>query len=153
MNKSTGLHVHFDASKLSDKHFCRIFNNYAKIEAVIDSFMPQSRRKNNNVYCHSLLEQSPLLSIADSKQRVLSILRSRYFKVNAQSYLRYKTIEFRQHAGTTDFEKINNWITFLRKLIQFSFEKDIQECSSIEEIPFLSYAEKQYFINRKNLLN
>lgn len=72
--------------------------------------------------------------------------------MNAESYLRHKTVEFRQHSGTTDYEKIANWINFLRKLIQYSFEYEIQECVSIEQIPFLTETEKQYFINRREAL-
>ena len=77
----------------------------------------------------------------------------RYFKVNPISYDRHKTIEFRQHSGTTDYEKISNWILFLAKLVEFSYKKEITECNSIEEIPFLKESEKQYFINRRSALN
>lgn len=151
VNKSTGLHVHFDASTISDAHFVNIFKNYSKLENVIDTFLPQSRRANNNQFCRSFVDRS--FSSCETKEEVIRYLGSRYFKVNAESYLRHKTIEFRQHSGTTDYEKILNWINFLRKLIQYSFDSDIQECSSIEEIPFLKDSEKQYFINRREALN
>lgn len=151
VNKSTGLHVHFDASKLDDKHFIRIIKNYAKIESVIDSFMPISRRGRNNTFCKTLLVYN--FSDVTTKRDIIELIGTRYTKVNAEAYLRHKTIEFRQHSGTTDFEKINSWINFLRKLIQFSYEKDIQECNTIEELPFLNNYEKQYFINRRTQLN
>lgn len=151
VNKSTGLHVHFDASKISDSHFVQIFKNYQKLESVIDSFMPQSRRANNNGYCKSV--QSLNYDTCTTKSDVIRVNGTRYRKINAESYLSHKTVEFRQHSGTTEYDKITNWINFLRKLIQYSFENEISECSSIEEIPFLTNTEKQYFINRREALN
>jgi hypothetical protein len=95
------------------------------------------------------------LSGATSKQDVISILGTRYRKVNAEAYLRHKTIEFRQHAGTVEYDKIAKWIGFLAALIQFSYEHEIAagSVSSIEDIPFLPRAQKQYFIDRRNTLN
>lgn len=151
VNKSTGLHVHFDASKISDSHFIQLFKNYQKIENAIDSFMPQSRRANNNLYCKSI--QGLNYDVCNTKSDIIRLNGTRYRKINAESYISHKTVEFRQHSGTTDYTKIANWINFLRKLIQYSFDSDIQECSSIEEIPFLTYTEKQYFINRREALN
>ena len=151
VNKSTGLHVHFDASKISDAHFINIFKNYQAIESVIDSFMPNSRRANNNGYCASLIGLN--YNRCETKSDVISLNRTRYRKVNAESYLRHKTIEFRQHSGTTEYEKMSNWINFLRKLIQYSFDGEIENCNSVEEIPFLTEIEKQYYINRRAALN
>lgn len=151
VNKSTGLHVHFDASKISDDHFVRIFKNYQKIERIIDSFMPQSRRENNNRFCKSLAGSN--FNNCETKGEVISYLGSRYYKVNAEAYLRHKTVEFRQHSGTTEYDKIINWVNFLRRLINFSFDKEIQECTNIETIPFLTNEEKVFFINRRTQLN
>lgn len=151
VNRSTGLHIHFDASKISDAHFVQIFRNYQKIESVIDSFMPVSRRSNNNRFCGSI--QGLDYDSCNTKSDVIRVNGTRYRKVNAESYLNHKTVEFRQHSGTTDYDKIANWINFLRKLIQYSFENEIQECVSIEEVPFLTKAEKKYFINRREAFN
>jgi hypothetical protein len=153
VNRSCGLHVHIGAEKMSDAHFVRIVRNYQALESVIDGFMPESRRGTNGFYCKTL--QGLDLSGATSKQDVISILGTRYRKVNAEAYLRHKTIEFRQHAGTVEYDKIAKWIGFLAALIQFSYEHEIAagSVSSIEDIPFLPRAQKQYFIDRRNTLN
>ena len=54
VNKSCGLHIHIGASSLSDEHYCRLVRNYQKLERVIDTFMPMSRRGNNSRWCHTL---------------------------------------------------------------------------------------------------
>lgn len=151
VNKTCGLHVHIGAASMSDEHYCRVVRNYQKIERVIDSFLPVSRRADNNMYCRSL--QGVDFSGCTSK---LGIARAmgfdRYYKVNAEAYSRHKTIEFRQHSGTVDYEKIVNWVVFLAKLVEYSHKNEITTCNSIEEIPFLKESEKQYFINRRNAL-
>lgn len=150
VNRSTGLHVHFGAEKMSDEHFVNIFKNYQALEATIDSFMPSSRRGRANEYCQTLANLD--YSGCCTKDDVARINISRYRKVNAHAYMSHKTIEFRQHSGTTDYNKILNWINFLRKLIVFSFDKNIDRCDAIEEIPFLTQEEKSYFISRREAL-
>jgi len=153
VNRSTGLHVHFDARNLSKEHYVNIFVNYQKIERAIDSFMPESRRRNSNVYCHSLIGRN--FEICTTHEDIDNALNyDRYFKVNARAFASHGTIEFRQHSGTVDFTKIANWINFLRRLIEYSFDHRLtDDVNTIDEIPFLSEAEKQYFNNRKEALS
>lgn len=151
VNKSTGLHIHFGLKGVKDTHYSRIITNYQKLESVIDSFMPLSRRGNNNGYCKSLVDKD-FSRCAAMRDFNAVCCGDRYYKVNTTSYTRHGTLEFRQHSGTTDYEKIKMWIQFLRKLIAFSFNKEIQECASIDEIPFLNATEKSFFNDRKNQL-
>ena len=89
-----------------------------------------------------------------TKNEVLSVMRgNRYFKVNACSYSRHHTIEFRQHQGSTDFEKISNWVNFCAKLVAWSKKNVLSsEISSIDEIPFLTAKEKSFFKSRVEAL-
>ena len=151
VNRSCGLHIHIGAESMSEEHYCRLVRNYQKIEKVIDSFMPTSRRANNSRWCHTL--QGIDFSACTSKRDIARAMNyDRYFKVNAIAYERHKTIEFRQHSGTTDYEKISNWVMFLAKLVEYSYKHEITTCESIEEIPFLKESEKVYFINRRAAL-
>ena len=151
VNRSCGLHVHIGAANMSDEHYCRIVRNYQALEMVIDSFMAYSRRGDNNRYSQTL--RGIDFSDCTTKRDIASAMNyDRYYKVNAIAYDRHKTIEFRQHQGTTDYEKISNWILFLAKLVEYSEKKEITTCNSIEEIPFLKESEKRFFINRRNAL-
>lgn len=153
VNKSTGLHVHIGAQNLSDQAYINTFINYQRLENVIDSFMAQSRRENNSQWCRSL--KSKDFSSCITKNDVCQVLNGdRYFKVNACSYSRHKTIEFRQHQGSTDYEKISNWVNFCVKLIAWSKTNKLdREINSIDEIPFLTAKEKSFFNSRKEALN
>lgn len=151
VNKSCGLHVHFGLDKVDFATYKNIFYNYAKIESVIDSFMPQSRRENGfcksfRAYGNNIYE---LLSNASDKNDIARIFSNdRYFKVNPVAYQRHNTIEFRQHSGTTDYEKMSNWIEFLKALIEFSKSHRIESANSVNDLPFISASRKRFFNNR-----
>lgn len=123
VNRFCGTHVHIDASGFSMDVWKRIYINYARIESVIDDFMPLSRK--NNVYCKTFTSINNLESKIKRATTLADIARnvfgnSRYYKVNPLSYSRHKTCEFRQHSGTVEYEKISNWIIFLHNLVDFS---------------------------------
>lgn len=153
VNVSTGLHVHIGAQNLSDEAYVNVFKNYQKLEKVIDTFMARSRRENNSQWCMTI--QGLDYSNCITKYSVRNVMRNnRYYKINACSYDRHKTIEFRQHQGSTDFEKISNWVNFCAKLVAWSRKNVLaNEVTSIDEIPFLLAKEKSFFKNRAEALN
>ena len=152
VNRSTGLHVHIGAAKLTVEQYINVFANYQMLEAVIDTFMANSRRANNNTYCQSLIG----VNLTDCKTREdvwQAFDSSRYYKVNPESFSRHKTIEFRQHQGSTDYTKIKMWVTFCAKLVVWSMDNRMTEpISSIDDIPFLNKTEKAFFSRRKKQL-
>lgn len=153
VNQTCGLHVHIGAAKLTARQYCNVFVNYVYLEALIDTFMAPSRRGNNNQYASTLRNHITYLSHATSREDVRRELGSRYHKVNAESYARHKTIEFRQHAGTTNYEKIINWVNFCGKLVIWSKTHRLEApITSIDDIPFLSAQEKAFFKARANQL-
>ena len=152
VNRSTGLHVHIGAQNLSDEAYINVFKNYQKLERVIDTFMAISRRANNSQWCRTL--QGKDFTMCTTKLDIFDVMNgNRYYKVNACSYSRHKTIEFRQHQGSTDFEKISNWVNFCAKLVAWSKKNVLSsEVNSIDEIPFLTAKEKSFFKSRAEVL-
>lgn len=149
VNRSCGLHVHIGAAHLAQQQYANVFNNYYYLETLIDQFMAPSRRRNYNVYCATLCNHSTLTQCdsIESVQRELD--NDRYHKLNPMSFNCHKTIEFRQHQGTTDYKKILNWVMFCGKLVEWSkknrFSADV---TSIDDIPFLTSTEKKFFKSR-----
>lgn len=163
VNKSCGLHVHLGAEKITLEQWCRIVLNYAAIEAVIDSFQPRSRRANNNTYCATITGECAgrvrelYDDIKCGETKTMSDLQrcfnyDRYHKVNVMAWDAHKTIEFRQHGGTTDYEKIKNWIGFLTALVSWSIahEELLSGCNTIDDLPFLNRAQKKFYNERKS---
>lgn len=152
VNKSTGFHVHVSTKNMNNAWFANVFANYAHLERLIDTFMPRSRRANNNTYCRSVIGKG--LDSCNSIAEVQRALGSRYHKINPMAYSSHSTIEFRQHSGTVDFEKISNWVHFCAKLIAWSKKNRLTaDVNSIEEIKFLNAAEKAFFNSRVAALN
>ena len=135
VNKTTGLHVHLGVGELEhDLKFWRnLLSNYAALESSIDAVMPESRRGRNNNYCRQIA-QPDLLRKLQGCRDLRSIERvvtggNRYYKVNMQSFWRQRTVEFRQHSGTVEFEKIANWVRLLSRLVEFSRHSEVVEKS------------------------
>ena len=150
VNKSTGLHVHIGAENLTDEQYVNVFKNYKALEAVIDTFMPESRR--DNYYCRGLRDHN-FNHCEDHNDVLREMGGDRYHKVNPCSYNRHHTIEFRQHSGTTNFAKIKNWVNFCAKLVAYSTKNVITgRVTSIDDIPFLNATEKAFFKGRKAAL-
>lgn len=155
VNRTCGLHVHIGADKLSGEQYANVFVNYAHLERLIDSFMAESRRATNAYYAQTLQDHLDSLKRCSSVSSVQQALGGcRYHKVNPMSYDRHKTIEFRQHQGTTDFNKIMNWASFCGKLVVWSKTNRLDaDITSIKEIPFLTTSEKAFFKGRIAELN
>ena len=146
VNKRCGVHVHHGVNDFTIKSFKNLYILYTKYEKAIDSIMPLSRRDNNNYYCKSLIEYSDSYETTVQKimrcktARDISYLYgTRYKKLNIQSYVKYGTIEFRQHSGTTDGNKITNWIMLTQAMVTKAISSSVVKKSEKEynEIGYL----------------
>lgn len=146
VNRSCGLHVHIGTKGMTDEWYINVFKNYQRLENLINSFMAPSRRGQNG-YCKSIKNYhfENCRTIYD-----VSCMMGRYHVVNPAAWRRHGTIEFRQHQGTTDFEKISNWVKFVGKLVGWSknntFESDV---TNVNGLPFLTKEEKAFFKARQ----
>ena len=131
INKTCGLHVHHDMRDADINVFKGLFYLYWRFENTIDNLMPNSRRGNNNKYCRSVHYINiecfkKIKSITDLRAFFSGWMQTgqdwRYLKLNFNAYVRHGTIEFRQHSGTIEFEKIKNWVLFTRAMINAAFD-------------------------------
>lgn len=135
VNSSCGLHVHINASDFTITTWKHLLVNYARLEKIIDRFMPQSRRDNR--YCRGFSEIRDFenrIMAAESVDDIRSILQTRYRKINADAYVRHGSIEFRQHGGTTDFEKIHYWVRFLESLVKYSESAGLFDGTTVNDL-------------------
>lgn len=127
VNRQCGLHVHHYAGDMTIKEFKNLVALYGRAEVTIDSSMPISRRSDMNQYCRSI--HSKLMTDGDSFESIDNLdnlkrwMGGRYKKVNFEAFTRQQTIEFRQHSGTVEWQKVCNWIVFTQLLIQRSFRR------------------------------
>jgi hypothetical protein len=157
INKTCGLHIHFDAENFSMPTWRNLYKNYIICEGTIDSMMPNSRRANNNYYCQSIIgngSRTRAFRKLDNARTVLELSqtmtnRDRYRKVNAESFFRHKSIEFRQHSGTINYEKISNWILFLHGIVSYSEKGKIVTNGNFETMSaFMKNETHNFYHNR-----
>jgi hypothetical protein len=155
INRQCGLHIHLGTGDFGEdpQVWKRLYRNYARLEDEIDSLMPASRRAQNNRFCQSL-------RVADFEGRIANATslreiertitgHSRYFKLNSQSFWRHKTVEFRQHSGTIEYEKIANWIEFCARFVAYAKQGKDAEGGFASLKQFLSKRLMDYYTSRR----
>lgn len=153
VNRRCGLHIHHDINDLDAKQVANIYALCIKLEKTIDSFLPKSRRADNNEYCRSLFRHSNQQRVLDQLKTVNTmedindIFRTRYLKLNFQSYVKYGTIEFRQHSGTIDFEKMYNWILLTQRIVERAKERNVTYSYKESSVPVLTFQKMLGIIN------
>tara|TARA_R100001443_G_scaffold56141_2_gene67201 strand:- start:43 stop:984 length:942 start_codon:yes stop_codon:yes gene_type:complete len=149
-NRSCGLHVHVGIENWKIGNFKNLFKRYAKFQKTIDSLLPHSRRENKGNYCKSNWDLDGQLSEIFSqinKVRTTSKLKSlhnnytRYVKLNLQSFWKHGTIEFRQHSGTVDMEKIINWLKVCMAMVECG---DAKRAIRLNNNPFEKLNDNNY---------
>ena len=144
VNDTCGLHVHMDAAEFDLSTWKNLILTYKRLEGVIDNFMPRSRR--NNRYCKGLsaITETSIKNARSISDLRTAFLHNRYHKVNLEAYARHRTVEFRQHGGSTNFTKMSAWIHFLAKMITFAKQGQVNTGTTLQNIPFLTESEKLY---------
>lgn len=124
IDRQCGLHVHVGAADISGTEAVSIISRYARFETMIDSFMPPSRRGDINYFCRSMTNYVDRLTGGRHFRTVQEVADTtdgnRYVKVNTQAFRIHRTIEFRQHSGTCNADKIENWIRFVLHFVETS---------------------------------
>lgn len=148
VNKSCGLHVHISCADFTDEQFVNCFKNYQRLESLIDSWMAPSRRGNENTYCKSVARFNFDRCYTPTDVQY-EMGNNRYYKLNAMSWGMHHTIEFRQHHGSTNYSKISHWVKFCAALVGWSKTHVLDHVvTDINDVPFLTAAEKRWFKTR-----
>jgi predicted RNA-binding Zn-ribbon protein involved in translation (DUF1610 family) len=114
VNSSCGFHVHIDASNFSRLELARLLLVWMRIEPVIFFLVSPSRRWN------SYTKFLRMTSYYNWASMILGEISDddRYYALNLAAFRKYRTVEFRVHQGTTNYEKVKNWTIFCLKLVE-----------------------------------
>ena len=182
VNKSCGFHCHIDAKDLSIKDVKKIMITYLIYEEVIAFMHPYSRRWNAGFAASTrsvnTSEIDNAFRNATTNDLIKKIRRARnweqlflscsgydprYVKLNIKGLYQYHTrtghssgrtgtIEFRQHGGTVDQEKMIAWITFCYQMVESA---RYAKCDSLQNdthhVPFARKKRRLFDKIRKRL--
>lgn len=123
VNKTCGFHVHVDANDLNPSQILNVVRRYGNYENEINAFMPPSRRNGRWAYSVGGNYSNDIAAAVDRNYGNLrSVARGldRYRAVNLAAYARHGTVEFRQHGGSANAEKVSNWVQFCLYFVERS---------------------------------
>jgi len=125
VDRTCGLHVHVGMNGLNGADIMKVLDLYSANQGHINTIIARSRQTNS--YCPPLnLASGSRYNSYDAVRRATTVadLRAvttnfhRYSVVNLTAYAKYGTIEFRQHQGTLNGEKVASWVKLLLALIE-----------------------------------
>lgn len=166
VNRECGLHVHVGNAELDTSisnavdyttksirhlHENRSFLSQHKSETIpfvvwsdvswrwqrqqdtINTMFPRSRT--NNRYCMPL--RADTVSNANTIEQ---LNHGKFFAINFETW-RNGTVEFRQHSGTVEFDKIWNWLNFLNNFISWTIEHRVEhgERTIVQDTPVMPF--------------
>lgn len=106
VNSSCGMHVHLD---MRNRNKTLAFDKLYSAQKLLFSMVPASRLHSS--YCD-------FIQGYDYEEfNIHPVTENRYVGINTRAYRDHKTIEIRMHSGSLDAEKIINWVTLLRKIV------------------------------------
>lgn len=121
VNKTCGMHVHHDVSEVRDvAFFKRLIRNYRDSIQPIEAVLAPSRRHNTpGRSSYAAVWDTSAMRRIDQCYSVgeLHGVLGRYYAINLCALNRQGTVEFRQHHGTVDADKVINWIKFGQAMI------------------------------------
>jgi hypothetical protein len=114
VNSTCGFHVHHEATNHEGYKTYTMVGYaaavYAQYQSKFSAMLPGSRREQ---YYARALDRAELSRLLNGET-----LGCRYKVVNPDAYNRHGTVEFRQHSGTVNFEKIINWVKITQAVMK-----------------------------------
>lgn len=128
VDRTCGFHVHVGVRDFVTLDFMkRLVIDYAHYESTIDFLMPASRRGSANTYCRSMAGYVEAVKRTRSMDDLQGVLNTRYTKLNLTAFWRHGTVEFRQHSGTTEFDKMINWVKLCLRMVEAARTAQVTE--------------------------
>ena len=139
-----GYHLHIDGRNLTWKSVKKIWLTYRIFEGVLLSMLPKSRQHNN--YCKKSCMDINKIAKVYGREDLQDLWYSqgcndtydhyndtRYFGCNLHSYFYQSTIEIRYHSGTTNFEKIINWIKINQAIFNYALNHSVEDILELQK--------------------
>lgn len=130
VNLTCGFHVHHDVADYNHKNMKSLVNIMTRYTNAFDELVAPSRRVDGikSKWCKPMFptvmseelrtERIEEFQKCKSIEEQVNYFGTRYMRLNLQSYMCYGTVEFRQHQGTTNADKICNWVILTQMAVE-----------------------------------
>ncbi len=137
VNKSCGLHVHFDMRDKTEPEARELATKMSKWLRVLKDLLPAARRA--NTFCN--FESSNL--------------DEHYSAVSMGAYKKQKSIEVRAHSSTTNPIKILHWIRLIEAVIKAKYVPPATKMRTLDVLKMLDLSadDMTYWTKRFNHVN
>lgn len=113
----TGLHIHHDINDFNLEQIKNLYSLYNKYEDnAIKSILRKQRI--GNYYCKPISQVVNNVQESNTIEEFKRSSNSRYHTLNNKAYIKYGTIEFRHHHGTTDVNEVMTWLHLTHKIVE-----------------------------------
>lgn len=142
-NSSCGLHVHLGAKNFTTEQMRNLLTTWTYSEDAWKKTTWYSRfgcdwARTMRYDFDRMRAISTDQTLAEYMNKVSCVYGTRYTAVNTCAYARHKTIEFRQHQGTIDFQKISKWVYMVQSLSAWCKDNSLDH--AISEISDMAWA-------------
>jgi hypothetical protein len=133
VDRTCGVHVHHSASAMTPVLLAETISHYGLFQQAIDNVLPPSRRvwgvhRDREAFNAPIQRldsiNSQLRDPGRTRARMADVSgMTRHQVINLQALPAHNTIEFRQHSGSLNPSKINNWVKFTKLFMEIGKKK------------------------------
>ena len=140
VDRRCGTHVHVGIGNFGVREIKRLGKAWLRYELALDNLHPRSRSASNNHWCSSAYRTQAMVNstgrittgfdltsafgiidaAADARTASRTFQSSRSSKLNLYKFESIGTVEFRGHAGTLNFAKIDAWISLITAICKIA---------------------------------
>lgn len=148
VNKTCGLHVHLNAQLIPNGALVELMKVWMVIEKrFIWGLIPPSRREaaytdsqgrnlRGGTYCRAVTQRHFRRCINEGPRAFSAHTDDHYMSLGFGALGRHGSVEIRSAAGTTQFDKIKNWVVMLLKLFDavWAEKKGAEDFSRLQSV-------------------
>ena len=117
--ESTGRFYSNHCEPLAFDYWKDVSSRYTTQQSIMNSLFPRSRTSNR--YCLPLTQAK-----IDRASTIQELNHGKFYAINFSTWSK-GTVEFRQHSGTIEADKIWNWVQFVLNLVNHTVENRFTE--------------------------
>jgi hypothetical protein len=119
VDRTCGLHVHISAHGMDGSAIKNVVHTYHNCREAINAMVAPNRWYTSMALPWDATSLR-YMEFYDDARRLRHGTFNRYHDVNLAAYVKYGTIEFRQHEGCLDGQKVMDWIRFLMAMMRLA---------------------------------